>query len=109
MSDDESKNVTFKDKYNSMGMTWQEKAVLISLYHTVMCHKYSNWTITDTSQHFGVSIGLVSENIRLAREIDNGNVKLKECKTREEGLKLIDRRRYLRDRNSTMYKEEDDD
>lgn len=89
-------SITFKDKYNELS-TWQEKAVLISLYHTAMCVKYKDWTLADTSQHFEVSIGLVSENIRLAREIDNGmNNKLMKCASREKALKLLDRRRYPR-------------
>lgn len=86
-------NVTFKEKYSEVD-TWQEKAVLISLYHTAMCLRYKSWTQDDTAQHFGVSRGLVSENIRLAQAIDLPGIgpKLMKCETREKGLKLIDRR-----------------
>jgi hypothetical protein len=103
---DEASNITFKEKYNSKGITWQEKAVLISLYHTAMCMKYPTWNLQDTSLHFGVSIGLVSENIRLAKEIDNNNKKVIACLHREDALKLIDRRRYTSDRKEfTLFKD----
>ena len=99
-------NLTFKDKYNQC-KTWQDRAICIALYHTIMLTKYPTWTITDTSKHFEVSIGLVSENIRLASEIDNGNKKVSECKYREDALKLIERRRYASDRLTLiMFKDE---
>jgi hypothetical protein len=106
----ESKTVTFKEKYNS-GITWQEKAVLISLYHTAMCVKYPTWVIKDTASHFEISIGLVSENIRLAKAIDGPDgPKILKCKTREEGLKFIDRRRYVRFRSEfTLIKFDNDE
>jgi len=101
-------NITFKQKYNSRGMTWQEKAVLISLYHTTMCLKYPTWHMGDTAEHFEVSRGLVSENIRLAKEIDNGNKKVTLCPHREDALKLIDRRYYTRDRKEfTIFKDDE--
>jgi hypothetical protein len=92
---DESKDLTFKEKYNEPNLTWQEKAVLISLYHTVMLMKYPTWTLMDTAVHFDVSIGLVSENIRLGRFIDTKDYgpKLMKCETREKGLKIIERRK----------------
>lgn len=93
-----SETLTFKDKYSDKNLTWQDKCVLISLYHTIMHTKYPTWTLGDTAQHFEVSIGLVSENIRLAKHIDNplDNKKLMKLETREAGLKYIERRRYVR-------------
>jgi len=105
MSDD---RVTFKEKYNSRGITWQEKAVLISLYHIAMCVKYPTCNLNDTSQHFGVSVGLVSENIRLAKAIDSNNLKVIKSKTREDALKLINRRHYVSERKEfTLYRDEE--
>jgi hypothetical protein len=94
--DKPSEGLTFKEKYK-LCKTWQDKAVIISLYHTIMVFKYPTWTITDTSEHFGVSIGLVSENIKLAKEIDKGNKKLAECKSREDALKHLIKRHYVRE------------
>lgn len=93
----EDRSVSFKEKYSEPDLTWQEKAVLISLYHTAMCMRYKTWTLNDTALHFEVSIGLVSENIRLAKAIDGilGD-KLQTCETREKALKLIDRRNAVR-------------
>lgn len=99
-------NQTFQEKYAEC-KTWQEKSTLISLYHTLMLVKYSDWIIHDTALHFRVSVGLVSENIRLAKEIDNNNKKIIDAKTREEALKLLDKRRYISDRIPTVYKEEE--
>lgn len=103
MSDDSSdsnldKSITFKEKYNEIGLTWQEKCVLISLYHTAMCIKFKTWTLTDTALHFEVSIGLVSENIKLAKWIDSVEIgsKLMQCETREKALKLVDQRKFPR-------------
>lgn len=97
-------NVTFKDKYNEC-KTWQDKAICIALYHSIMSSRYPTWNLNDTALHFGVSIGLVSENIRLAKAIDDGNIRILKSKTREEGLKLIERRHYVRDRTEiTIWK-----
>ena len=97
-------NQTFKERYNS-SLTWQEKCILISLYHQIMCIKYHNWTIADTANHFKLSSGLVSENIRLANEMNNGNGSIIECKTRDDALKLIERRRHKRIRiTQVMFK-----
>lgn len=76
--------------------TWQEKAVLISLYHTAMNLKYPSWNLSDTAQHFGVSIGLVSENIRLAKAIDSPKLgtKLMKTETRERALKILNRNKW---------------
>jgi hypothetical protein len=85
------KVLTFKEKYNEPNLTWQQKAILIALYHTVMHERYSTWTLRDTAIHFEVSIGLVSENIKLAKYIDNLKYgkKLMKLDTREKGLKYI--------------------
>jgi len=94
---DGSEVVTFKQKYKEI-TTWQEKAVLISLYHTAMCMKYKAWTLQDTAAHFEVSIGLVSENIRIAKHIDSteDGPKLMKCETREKALKYLEKRKYPR-------------
>lgn len=91
---------TFKEKYNEAGLSWQSKAVVISLYHSAMCIKFPTWTMDDTALHFNISKGLVSENIRLAKAIDSkelGNRMIK-CKTRESALKMIERRHYVRNK-----------
>jgi hypothetical protein len=100
MSDTEAVNL--KEKYIS-STTWQEKVVLMHLFHQGMCLKHPNmWNMKMTASHFGVSMGLVSENIRLAKEISGErSEKLMKAKTRDDGLKLIERRKYPRDRNNS--------
>lgn len=90
----ESKPLTFKEKYNETGLSWQNKAMLISLYHIAMCLKFPTWTLSDTSTHFNVSIGLVSENLKLARYIDHPKYgpKLMKTDTREHGLRYVNSR-----------------
>ena len=43
--------------------------MIMEIYHLAMTQNYKVWTITRTAEHFGVSIGLVSENLRLAHAI----------------------------------------
>ncbi len=90
-------NVTFKEQYSKC-KTWQEKAILIALYHSIMVAKYPTWNVQDTASHFHKSIGLVSENIKLARAIDEGNKKVIGAATREDGLKMLEKRRYMSER-----------
>lgn len=95
----ESEAINFKEKYNSSD-TWQEKAVLMALFHQAMCIKHPKlWNMKMTASHFDVSMGLVSENIRLATEMRGEKSELlMKTKTRDEGLKLIERRKYPRNR-----------
>ena len=100
----DNERVTFKQRYNA-SLTWQEKCILISLYHQIMCIKYPNWIIADTANHFKLSSGLVSENIRLANEINEGNTNVSESKSRDDALKLIERRSHKRIRiTQVMFK-----
>ena len=77
--------------------TWQDKCLYIAIYHHFMCLKHAHWKVSNTASHFKLSIGLISENLRLAKEMDGDKgEKIMNCKTREEGLKLIERRNYHR-------------
>lgn len=89
----EIERLTFKDKYLSC-KTWQDKAIVVGLYHTIMCIKYPSWTVLDTALHFEISVGLTSENIRLAEQINSGNESINKSASREAALKLIERRSY---------------
>lgn len=81
-------NESWLDKYNA-SKTWHEKCVLMALYHLTMRNQMHNcWTITDTAEYFSVSRGLVSENIKLANNIDSDS-SLTKCKTRQNALDRI--------------------
>ena len=78
--------MTFKDRYNQCE-SWHEKVLVMGLYHLAQQNRYNEWTIRDTADYFDVSTGLVSENLRLYKEIDN-NIKLIKL-TREQALRSI--------------------
>lgn len=82
--------MTFVERYQ-VAETWVDKVLIISIYHTAMTRGSSEWTIRKTASVFEVSVGLVSENIRLANAIDSG-LPITECNTRQEALTKIERR-----------------
>ena len=84
--------MTFIERYQ-IAETWQEKALVMSLYHLAASER-KDWTIKKTALVFGVSIGLASENIKLANAIDSGSHVIN-CKTRQEALTKLERKRYV--------------
>lgn len=88
--------MTFVEKYRA-AKTWQEKATVMSLYHmTAIRISKVQWTLKHTATVFEVSVGLVSENLRLADAIDKGSP-IVNCATRQEALNKIDRRKAWQD------------
>lgn len=60
----------------------------MSIHHTAMCCMFHEWTVSNTAKQFEVSIGLASENLRLAELIDK-YPKLLKLETRQEALKKL--------------------
>ena len=60
--------MTFLDKYRH-STTWHDRATIMELYHLAQCQRQKKWTLTKTAEYFQVSVGLVSENLRLATAI----------------------------------------
>lgn len=79
--------MTFKEKYSSES-TWYGKVMVMEIYHLAMRQRVNNWTITKTAEEFGCSIGLVSENLKLALAIHSNDAILK-CETRQEALNKV--------------------
>ena len=79
--------ITFKEKYESC-KTWQEKVLVVSIYHTARRYNDDSWTIAKTAEKFGVSVGLICENLRLAEAL-NKYPKLMKIETRAEALHKI--------------------
>ena len=79
--------MTFVERYNSE-TTWHGKVMVMEIYHLAMTTRSKNWTITRTAESFGVSIGLVSENLRLAHAIHINPTILK-CDSRQDALKRL--------------------
>lgn len=80
--------MTFTERYQQED-TWYGKVLVMGIYHTVMCQKNKAWTLHDTAEEFNVSIGLVSENLKLARALDM-KTELINCKSRVEALRKLE-------------------
>jgi len=78
---------TFKDKYQECDK-WQEKVMVMEIFHMARKVNDNSWTISKTAEMFGVSVGLVSENLRLADALHR-NPKLFKIETRAEALNKI--------------------
>ncbi len=83
--------MTFVERYNQES-TWHGKVLVMEIYHLAMISRSNAWTITKTAEHFGVSIGLVSENLRLATLI-NIDPNFSSIASRQDALLKIRRMR----------------
>lgn len=79
--------MTFLERYNSE-TTWHGKCLVMEIYHLAMTTRSKNWTITKTAEHFQCSIGLVSENLKLAHALHT-NHDLISSLTRQDALKRL--------------------
>ncbi len=79
--------MTFLEKYNQE-TTWYGKATVMEIYHLAQTIRHKGWTISKTAQAFEVSVGLVSENLRLAQAI-HVNERILKCESRQEALKRL--------------------
>jgi hypothetical protein len=76
--------MTFKEKYNSL-KRWQSRIAIMNFYHQIKCAQNDKWSIRQTAKYFQCSIGLVSENLQLAKRYDE----IKLCVNRKEALLLM--------------------
>jgi extradiol dioxygenase family protein len=60
----------------------------MELFHLAMSQRHIEWTISKTAESFGCSIGLVSENLRLAHYIHEHPLIMK-IETRQAALKRM--------------------
>jgi hypothetical protein len=81
--------MTFLERYEQE-TSWQGKAIVMELFHLAMTLRDSNWTMNQTAQSFAVSIGLVSENLKLAGAIHLYPTFIN-IQTRQEALKRLSR------------------
>ena len=79
--------MTFLEKYQ-ICETWHEKAILMEIYHLAMLMSDKSWKVADTASHFNCSIGLVSENLRLAHYI-HSDASILKCLSRVDALKKV--------------------
>lgn len=64
--------------------------MVMEIYHLAMIHREKGWTISKTASHFNCSIGLVSENLRLAHALHDDE-ELNKCESRQDALKKLRR------------------
>jgi hypothetical protein len=76
--------VTFLEKYNSE-KSWHGKVLVMEIYHLAHCQQ-KGWSIARLAQDFQVSIGLASENLKLATLIHTTPTIL-HARSRQEALK----------------------
>lgn len=65
--------------------TWQEKVLVMNLYHKHMAMIHDSWSVRKTAKYFEKSIGLTSENLMLAKVFEA----VKHFNTRQEALDFI--------------------
>ena len=79
--------MTFKERYD-IETHWTKKVMIMEIYHLAMTQTDKRWTLADTAAEFEVSIGLVSENLKLADAL-HSKISLMECQSRQEALKSM--------------------
>lgn len=76
--------MTYKEQYEAH-IKWQDKVAIMSLFHHLQMASHKKWILNDTAKYFDVAIGLVSENIRLAMNLE----KVKHCELRKDAVDLL--------------------
>ena len=84
--------ISFPERYNQE-QTWHGKVLVMEIYHLAMSHLYKDWNLSKTAQQFNCSIGLVSENLKLANAI-HANQEIVKCKYRDQALTRLRKGMY---------------
>jgi hypothetical protein len=77
---------TFLKKYKA-SKKWQNRCRIVALYHHTMRMKHKHWGIRATGKYFGISHGLVADNVALTEHFDE----IKHCITRQAALLALGR------------------
>jgi len=80
--------MTFQEKYDSC-KTWHEKVIVMRLFFLTMKHRDRKYTVLQMSKDTGYSLGLISENLKLAEAIDKYPRILEKCDSRQKALTYI--------------------
>lgn len=83
---------TFKEKYDNE-VRWYGKIIVMELFHLTQLSKNPKWTTRETAKYFGIGKSTVSENLKIAKAIHDGNP-LDKMRTREEASCSINNRQY---------------
>jgi hypothetical protein len=66
---------------------WYNRVKIMAIYHLIQVYK-GKWTISQTAEHFGVSVALASENLKIFKAADK-DPRIFTCRTRDEALKKL--------------------
>jgi len=79
--------MTFHERYK-VEKTWHGRAQIMEIFHLAQRFNNKEWRLQDTAQYFQASLGLVSENLRLA-DLMHTRPDILNCSSRQEALKRI--------------------
>ena len=83
----DKKKVTFQEKYKQV-KTWHDRVLIMEIYHLAMVVRDKKWSLALTAKYFGCSVGLVSENLKLAKAIHKTPTIIK-VESRDKALKEL--------------------
>lgn len=76
--------MTYKEKFKQ-SKDWKLKVFLVSQFHSKQVINTRKWTLRKTARYFGVSVGLISENLNLARIFDS----IEACHSRAQAVMIM--------------------
>lgn len=77
--------MTYSEKYHKHCKDWQCRATIMNLYHQLMIATEKSWSVTRTAEYFDTSVGLVSENLKIAKKINL----VRDCASRSAALEKL--------------------
>jgi hypothetical protein len=79
--------MTFLERYQEM-KKWQDKVIIMEMYHLAQTIHHQDWTLRKTANYFNCSMGLISENLKLAK-LFHEHHPITNAKTRDDALKSL--------------------
>jgi len=78
---------SYKEKYHNE-RRWSNKVIILELFHLIKKNQDRTWNITKTATIMEISIGAVSENLRIA-EYAHLHPEILECASRQDALRML--------------------
>lgn len=73
-------------------LAWQDQAAAVARIHAMFILQDEEWTLGETSKEIGLSLSVISESVRITREIAEGNSRLSEAASRQAAANMLSRR-----------------
>jgi len=77
--------ISFKEQFDGEKL-WYKRVVIIELYYLAMRNKDKSWGVRETAKYFKISLGHVSENLKLAKALHKDPSLAERHKTRYKAL-----------------------